>query len=132
VGRLAGSGVGDSRLGSARLSRRLKVGASARASPPEAAASVYTGASSPSLFSSLLNALWAAGHIHASVEAASSIIASASHTRIFHLGLSLQRLAKYNAAANALASATAALLTSTGRGISRLSLAARERGGGGP
>jgi len=62
------------------------------------------------------------------MEAASSIIISASHVRIFHLGPSLQRLAKYSAAASALANATVALLTSTGRGISRLSLAARERG----
>ena len=90
--------------------------------------SVYTGASSPSLLSSFLNALCAAGHIQASAEAASSIIASASHVRIFQRGLSLQRLATYSAAASALASATAALLTSTGRGISRLSLAARVRG----
>jgi hypothetical protein len=90
--------------------------------------SVYTGASSPSLLSSLLSALCAVGHVHASVDAASSIIISASHVRIFQRGLSLQRLATYNAAASALAKATAALLTSTGRGISLLSLAARERG----
>ncbi len=64
----------------------------------------YTGASSPSLLSSLLSALWAAGHVQASADAASSIIASASQVRIFHLGLSLQRLAKYNVAASALAS----------------------------
>jgi hypothetical protein len=89
---------------------------------------LYTGASSPSLLSSFLSALWAVGHVQASADAASSIIASASQVRIFHLGLSLQRLAKYSAAASALANATAAFLTSTGRGISRLSLAARERG----
>ncbi len=65
---------------------------------------VYTGASSPSLLSSFLSALWAVGHVQASVDAASSTAASASHVRIFHLGLSLQRLATYSAAANALAS----------------------------
>ena len=64
----------------------------------------YTGASSPSLLSSLLSALWAVGHTQASADAASSIIASASQARIFHLGPSLQRLATYSAAANALAS----------------------------
>jgi hypothetical protein len=90
--------------------------------------SVYTSASSPSLFSSLLSALCAAGHIHASADAASSIIASASHVRIFQRGLSLQRLAKYSEAASALANATAAFLTSTGRGISLLSLTARDSG----
>ena len=89
---------------------------------------LYTGASSPSLFSSLLSALCAAGHVQANADAASNIAASASQTRIFHRGLSLHRLATYSAAASALASATAALLTSTGRGTSLLSLAARERG----
>jgi hypothetical protein len=67
-------------------------------------ASVYTGASSPSFLSSFLSALCAAGHTQASVEAASSIIASASQVRIFQRGLSLQRLATYSAAASALAS----------------------------
>ena len=66
--------------------------------------SVYTGVSSPSLFSSLLSALCAAGHVQASAEAASSIIISASHVRIFQRGLSLQRLATYSATASALAS----------------------------
>ena len=47
---------------------------------------VYTGASSPSFLSSFLSALCAVGHVHASVDAASSIIASASHVRIFHRG----------------------------------------------
>ncbi len=65
---------------------------------------VYTGASSPSLFSSLLSALCAVGHVQASADAASSIAALASHVRIFHLGPSLQRLAKYSAVASALAS----------------------------
>ena len=54
---------------------------------------VYTGASSPSLFSSLLSALWAVGHVQANADAASNIAASASQARIFHRGLSLQRLA---------------------------------------
>jgi len=89
---------------------------------------LYTGASSPSFLSSFLSALCVVGHVQASVDTASSIIASASHVRIFHLGLSLQRLATYNATASALASAKAAFLTSTGRGASRLSLAAREGG----
>ncbi len=65
---------------------------------------VYTGASSPSFLSSLLSALCAAGHVQTNADAASSIAASASHVRIFQRGLSLQRLAKYSAAANALAS----------------------------
>ncbi len=75
-----------------------------RRSSTTATARLYTGASSPSLFSSLLSALWAVGHVQASADAASSIIASASQVRIFHRGLSLQRLAKYNATASALAS----------------------------
>jgi hypothetical protein len=73
-------------------------------------ASVYTDASSPSLLSSLLSALWAVGHVQASVEAASSIIISASHVRTFHRGLSLQRLAKYAAASGEEARADAPAL----------------------
>jgi len=39
---------------------------------------LYTGASSPSLFSSLLSALCAAGHVQANADAASNIAASTS------------------------------------------------------
>ena len=49
---------------------------------------VYTGASSPSFLSSFLSALCAVGHVQASADAASSIAASVSQVRIFHLGLS--------------------------------------------
>jgi hypothetical protein len=84
-----------------------------------------TPAPPSSFLSSFLSALCAVGHVHANADAASRTAASA--VRIFHLGPSLQRLAKYNATANALANATATL-TSTERGISRLSLAAREKG----
>jgi hypothetical protein len=117
--------AGDSHLGSALLSRCLKAarrqtaGAAVSVSRDLAPSSIYTGASSPSLFSSLLSALWAVGHTQASAEVASSIAASASHVRIFQWGLSLQRLATYSAVAGAFANATAALLTSTERGISR-------------
>jgi len=93
----------------ALAARRQTTGSVARISrdltpPPRRLLAVYTGASSPSFLSSFLSALCAVGHVQASADAASSIIASASHVRIFHLGTSLQRLATYSAVASALAS----------------------------
>jgi len=82
-------------------------GHSRRQDSTTAASGFYTGVSSPSFLSSFLSALCAVDHIHAGAVAASNTAASA--VRIFHLGLSLQRLAKYNATANALANATATL-----------------------